>query len=233
MTNLIKFDGFDNSEIRVTEDGRYIVFDVIKFCGQKNPHEVWKRLQSQFPSLTTLSSSFKFPGQGQRETPVVSKSTCEAIVCILNKQMLQPEHKGCLSLGANIAESCVRDAVHEFCLFCGENSQVEAKCDVGMIDVLTDTTAIEVKKLTSWKSAVGQSVCYATATGRHPEVVLYGDCSNGDNYQKALDYCTQMNVACSVLDTSNGDAFWFCLGKVDYTYTNMETLAKVMRSDCN
>ena len=73
MTNLIKFDGFDGSEIRVTDDGRYSVFDVIAFCGKKSQSEVWKRLCVQFPEVLTKCDNFKFPGKGQRETPVASR----------------------------------------------------------------------------------------------------------------------------------------------------------------
>jgi hypothetical protein len=233
MTNIISFQDFQDNEIRVTPDGRYSVYDVIRFCGKKNPHDAWKVLCQQFPSLMSLTSSFQFPGKGQKETTVASGTICEAIVCILKKETLPPEHHGCLSLGANISESAIRDAVHSFCLACGENAQVESRCDVGIVDVLTNTTAIEVKRLSDWKAAVGQSVCYATATQRYPEVVLYGDCTNGDTYQKALDYCTQMHVACSVLDTSNGDAFLFTLGAGDYTYTNMASLTRIFRNNRN
>ena len=83
MTNLIKFDGFDGSEIRVTDDGRYSVFDVIAFCGKKSQSEVWKRLCVQFPEVLTKCDNFKFPGKGQRETPVASREGILYIIGLL------------------------------------------------------------------------------------------------------------------------------------------------------
>jgi very-short-patch-repair endonuclease len=80
MTNIIKFDGFDSTEIRTTEDGRFSVFDVIKFCGQKNPWEVWKRLVERYPELLDKCDKFKFPGKGQRQTPVADRQTIELIL---------------------------------------------------------------------------------------------------------------------------------------------------------
>lgn len=73
MTNLITFDGFQDSEIRVTEDGRYSVYDVIKFCGCTGERKVWERLVERFPEVVTFCHKYKFPGKGQRETPVASR----------------------------------------------------------------------------------------------------------------------------------------------------------------
>lgn len=74
MTNLITFDGFQDSEIRVTEDGRYSVYDVIKFCGCTGHHKVWNRLTERFPELANNVQlhQFKGKGKGQRPTPVAS-----------------------------------------------------------------------------------------------------------------------------------------------------------------
>ena len=85
MTNLIKFDGFDNSEIRVTEDGCYSVYDVIRFCGQKNPHQPWKRLCEQYSELLTKCEEYKFPGRGgaARPTPVASRENILYIIGLL------------------------------------------------------------------------------------------------------------------------------------------------------
>ena len=85
MTNLIKFDGFDNSEIRVTDDGRYSVYDVIKFCGQKNPWQPWKRLCDQYSELLTKSEEYKFAGKGgaAKQTPVASRENILYIIGLL------------------------------------------------------------------------------------------------------------------------------------------------------
>lgn len=83
MSNLIKFDGFDNGEIRVTEDGRYSVFDVIKFCGKGGERKVWERLCTQFPEVVAKCHNFKFSGQGQRETPVAGREGILYIIGLL------------------------------------------------------------------------------------------------------------------------------------------------------
>ena len=71
--NLISFEEISDSEIRVNENGCYSVFDVIRFCGCKSQHEVWKRLCVSFPEVLTKCENFKFPGKGQRETPVANR----------------------------------------------------------------------------------------------------------------------------------------------------------------
>jgi len=90
MTNIIHFDGFgDNADIRVTEDGRYSVYDVIKFCGKKNPHQAWSGdnrgngLVSTFPEVIQKVENFKFTGRGQRETPVATRENILYIIGLL------------------------------------------------------------------------------------------------------------------------------------------------------
>lgn len=51
---------------------------------------------------------------------------------------------------------------------------VEHRCKFGRVDVLTQSEAIEVKKVSGWKQAVGQALVYANATERIPRVHLYG-----------------------------------------------------------
>ena len=72
--NLISFEEISDSEIRVNENGYYSVFDVIKFCGKKNPHDAWKSLTDQHPEVIGKTENFKFAGRGQRETPGANKS---------------------------------------------------------------------------------------------------------------------------------------------------------------
>jgi hypothetical protein len=54
-------------------DGKVSVFDAIEFTtGQKNPHQVWKNLTDRVPEVLQKVENFKFPGKGQRETPVAT-----------------------------------------------------------------------------------------------------------------------------------------------------------------
>jgi hypothetical protein len=58
-------------EIRVTDDGRSSVYDIIQVIGgKKNPRETWKRLCDDYPEVVTFCDNFQFPGVGQRPTPV-------------------------------------------------------------------------------------------------------------------------------------------------------------------
>ena len=38
--------------------------------GQKNPHQVWQRLAESNPEVVPKCENLRFPGRGQRETPV-------------------------------------------------------------------------------------------------------------------------------------------------------------------
>lgn len=62
---------YDGATIRVTPAGQPSVFDMIRVLGgQKNPHMVWERLTRSHPEVVTGCEDLKFPGRGQRKTPV-------------------------------------------------------------------------------------------------------------------------------------------------------------------
>lgn len=82
MTNLA-LNGY--GEIRVTDDGRYSVYDTIRVCGGKrNPWETWKRLSTEYSEVFAGTTMHKFPGARQRETPVVSLEATEQIMRFLS-----------------------------------------------------------------------------------------------------------------------------------------------------
>jgi hypothetical protein len=96
MTNIINFEGdFAGSSIRVTEDGRYSVLDIIRFCtGSKNPSQTWngdkanratrqKGIVERFPEVIRKTDNFKFPGKGKRETPVANRENILYIIGLL------------------------------------------------------------------------------------------------------------------------------------------------------
>lgn len=57
--------------IRITPDGQPSVFDMIRVLGgQKAPHKVWERLVEDSPEVLTKCQNLRFPGSGQRKTPV-------------------------------------------------------------------------------------------------------------------------------------------------------------------
>ncbi|MFG6094349.1 hypothetical protein SPB21_03825 [Leptothoe sp. ISB3NOV94-8A] len=59
------------AKIRRTEDGRCSVYDLIGAAGKGSPREVWKRLVATYPEVVAFCDDFKFPGRGQKKTPVV------------------------------------------------------------------------------------------------------------------------------------------------------------------
>lgn len=77
---------------RITEDGRFSIFDVLvgfEVCkSSRNAPEVWKRIHTEHSEVITFCDNFKFPGRGQRETPVATE---EGIYQVL---MLCPGKKG-------------------------------------------------------------------------------------------------------------------------------------------
>jgi very-short-patch-repair endonuclease len=85
MSNIIKFNDLQNIGIRVTDDSRYSVFDVIAFCGKKNPRQTWESFQSRFPEIAAKAINYKFPGKGQRETPVASYDIILEILAVIGK----------------------------------------------------------------------------------------------------------------------------------------------------
>lgn len=61
----------EDGTIRVTPDGQPSVFDMIRVLGgQKNPRDVWRRLLESHSEVVGKCYYLKFPGPGQRETPV-------------------------------------------------------------------------------------------------------------------------------------------------------------------
>jgi prophage antirepressor-like protein len=90
---------FDGQKVRATEDGQFSVFDVlVAFIptavrnGKKgkaiNPRQVLKSITERNPEVVQFLNNFKFPGRGQRETPITNE---EGIYQIL---MLCPGQRG-------------------------------------------------------------------------------------------------------------------------------------------
>lgn len=82
----INIDDF-NGEVRFTPDGRVSVYDAIAFVtGSKNPYSDWKRLQESYPEVLAKCEDFKFPGKGQRLTPVANLQvfTESGFICVLD-----------------------------------------------------------------------------------------------------------------------------------------------------
>ena len=72
MTDLVTGKWIsDDGAIRISPEGQPSVFDMIKVLGgQKNPRRAWADLVETHPEVVAKTDNLKFPGPGQRDTPV-------------------------------------------------------------------------------------------------------------------------------------------------------------------
>jgi hypothetical protein len=222
--DILEFNALVSEGVRVTPDNRYSVYDVIRACGKKNPTSVWISLTERFPGLQ-LTEKYKFPGRGQRDTPVATKDFAYWVAKFMLKDpdSVKVAPKEIYAKGMMWNEAEMRDAVARFCAECGESVRTEVTCSAGRADIVTSSTVIEVKRIEKWMSAVGQVLAYSAALNLPPELALFGDCRRVDANQ-ILQYCSSEQIACSIYDTSNGDADAMIRGVGCWTYTNMEDL---------
>lgn len=69
MNTQALLNPIDGTKIRITEDGRVSVFDIIQFVAEKkNPRDAWASIRADFPEVVGKCDNFKFAGRGQRET---------------------------------------------------------------------------------------------------------------------------------------------------------------------
>jgi len=198
MTNIVRFDDFVDSGIRVTDDGRFSVLDVIKFCGKKNPSSVWggderrNGLIGRYPELSHKVDNFKFPGRGQQFTPVANRENILYIIGLLPGALSLPEFE-LLSKALEIT----KDEHVQFLLRFPQKSRrppdisekdvqlslqasiggtLEVRTLAGDIDLLTADEIIEVKQVKGWKSALGQVLVYGQYYPSHQKRIhLFGE----------------------------------------------------------
>lgn len=77
----------DNAEIRITEDGKASVLDIIRVVGGlKNPRATWNQLKEKYPDAAIRCDSVHFPdskGRKNTATPVVDAEGAIAIFQVL------------------------------------------------------------------------------------------------------------------------------------------------------
>lgn len=83
------------------------ILDIIKEAtGNKNPSKTWRDLQRTHPTVTTQTTLYKFPGQGQQATPVAEPGVCEIIVRVVlagTRQSMMEKKKTLLKFGYSVA----------------------------------------------------------------------------------------------------------------------------------
>ena len=83
---LAQLTDADTAQIRKTSESppRVSVFDVItSFLRAGNPWQMWGDFSRQFPEVLQLVEDFKFPGRGQRNTPVTDARGIVRIIMML------------------------------------------------------------------------------------------------------------------------------------------------------
>ena len=83
---------FDRNDVRVTEDGRFSVYDVLVafgVCDKSHSQETLKRIESKYPEVMNSIDYFQFSGRGQRLTPVANEETLDFLLSLTNKHPLK------------------------------------------------------------------------------------------------------------------------------------------------
>lgn len=83
LNTVLKQDGINIREAQTDVGAVYSVYDFIKACGAKQPRETWNRLAEQHTEVVTFCDNLKFPGAGQRETPVTTREGLLQILSLL------------------------------------------------------------------------------------------------------------------------------------------------------
>lgn len=69
----LSFPELDDAKIR-TDGNVFSIFDFLKIVAKKkNPRDSWNRVTTNHPEVVGFCDNFKFPGSGQRETPVTDR----------------------------------------------------------------------------------------------------------------------------------------------------------------
>lgn len=76
MSNIQLFATNEHT-IRATNDGRFSVYDVLVAFGvtknRKHANETYTRIVAKHSEVSSFCGYFKFPGRGQRETPITDR----------------------------------------------------------------------------------------------------------------------------------------------------------------
>lgn len=84
--NSLTVFAYDDKEIR-SVDNRFSVYDVLValgICDKPNCQKTLQRIADKHSEVRTLCGHFKFPGRGQRETPVATQEGIDCILRLLN-----------------------------------------------------------------------------------------------------------------------------------------------------
>lgn len=93
MSSLALFAGeYEGSAIRVTEDGKFSVYDVLVALSKPrniNPRQTFANLVDKYPGVMNSIDYFQFSGRGQQLTPVANEETLDFLLSLTNKHPLK------------------------------------------------------------------------------------------------------------------------------------------------
>jgi hypothetical protein len=203
--------------VRVRGDGYIFIADMYRLAGKKMPGNVLKTksnleflqiLQSDLPSginpvdvvkkgeergtwihprMATYLASKMSPGFAYRVSKWIDEWKNHDDE---NKENYSQVIANIQPLKKRRQEAEVRDSLH---LELGGVKEV--KCENGIVDIVSEGTAIEVKKASNWKHAIGQASAYSSCTGLEPAVYLYDHAKMGDSRKSNIaKACSKIGV---------------------------------------
>ena len=192
-------------KVRTTDEAvkRVALYDVMQRvlkCTSSNASTVLKRIVKDHPEVNEVVSMVKFPGAGQRVTPVTDFKGLLLVLQILPGKRAEHFRKYCVpTLEKHLFSECEVEkdkidkvlGVMQTCpnfeshntieaqVSCTLSSVLHGKREVenkyGIADVITPELVIEVKTASLWKHALGQVLAYARAFPKlRPCVHLFG-----------------------------------------------------------
>lgn len=219
----------DDGSIRVTAAGQPSVFDMIKVLGgQKNPRRAWADLIETHPEVVDWVGLYKFPGRGQRYTPILSAiEKAEELVAMAKLWTThEPTTFNNLIYPRALTERNLQQVIVDYLKECGEHPQEYVRCTAGIADIVTTYTVIEVKCVSLWKAAIGQALVYSRVFQLFPEVALYGR----GNFPLVLETCTSMGIACSCYPSDSSLTAGMLKGLGAPTYDNLDDIGHGLKT---
>jgi hypothetical protein len=175
MSNLETVQGFNGTIRKVIINGEMLfsVIDIFKNHGSrsKNPHQEWERakqrLEEQGFDISSRVCFYQFPGQGQRETPLITYETWNQIVATLGTRHFSTNKQQAIEV------PLLHPLVCEFLLNEGWRIEHHYELPSGKeIDVVAkqghQTLIIECKQSLQghdFFNAIGQVLCYCDEFG--------------------------------------------------------------------
>lgn len=163
-----------------------------KATGKQVGH--WNALSGTAEYLTKLESIIGMAGiqSNQGGTPETTGTWAVKEVAIeFDRWLSQSKNKA----ASGISECSIRD-----CLAEKMQGEIEVPCRAGIVDIITSSEIIEVKKIKHWKAAIGQALVYACEFKElKPRIHLFGKAS-ADYKLMIVEFCSKLSVSVSFED---------------------------------